>query len=393
MKTHEFTTWLEISESAYASNLTFFKQRLPQHTEFSVVVKSNAYGHGMAEIAQLAAKHGADSFCVHALDEALQLRRWGYQQNILIMGPVMMNRLDEVIQNDFRLILYNQEVLTALKMVAKEVNKPVRVHLKLETGTYRQGIAEEDLSPFLNELHNNPLIVVEGVYTHFANIEDTTNHDYAYQQLQLFESMTQTIKKQGFKKIRCHTACSAAVLLFPETYFDMVRLGISQYGLWPSRETFVSYKIKHSKNGEDVLQPVLSWKTRIGQVKEIAANQNIGYGGTFQTTRLSRIAVLPVGYADGYDRGISNQGHVLIKGKRAPVRGRICMNLFMVDITDIPDVSLEDEVTLLGKDGTAQIHTDYLASLCGTINYEFTTRINWQIPRLITHSHSSEISS
>lgn len=383
MKIKDLTTWLEISESAYAANLAFFKQRLPRNTELSVVVKSNAYGHGMAEITRLAAKHGADSFCVHTLDEAIQLRQWGYTQDILIMGPVMISRLDEVIDNNFRLILYNREVLSALRKITHELQKPVRVHLKLETGTYRQGIAEKDLSDFLEQFQNESLIILEGVYTHFANIEDTTNHDYAFQQLGLFKKMTQTIKKHGFNKIKCHTACSAAALLFPETYFDMVRLGISQYGLWPSRETFVSYKIKHSKNGEDVLRPILSWKTRIGQIKEVTTNQNIGYGGTFQTTRPSRIAVLPVGYADGYDRGISNQGHVLIHGKRAPVRGRICMNLLMVDITDIPDVALEDEVTLLGSDGASQIHTDYLANLCGTINYEFTTRINWQIPRII----------
>jgi len=384
METRELTTWLEISEPAYSTNLAFFKQCLPQHTEFSVVVKSNAYGHGIKEIAHLAVKYGADSFCVHALDEAIQLRQWGYKQDILIMGPVMISRLEEVIDNDFRLILYNLEVLSALKKITRKLHKPVRVHLKLETGTFRQGIAEKDLTDFLEELHRESLVMLEGVYTHFANIEDTTNHDYAFQQLQLFEKMTATIKKYGFKDIKCHTACSAAVLLFPETYFDMVRVGISQYGLWPSRETFVSYKIKHSKNGEDVLRPVLGWKTRIGQIKEVAANQNIGYGGTFQTTRPSRIAVLPIGYADGYDRRISNQGYVLIRGKRAPVRGRICMNLIMVDVTDIPDVTLEDEVTLLGYDGANQIHADQLANLCGTINYEFTTRINWQIPRIIS---------
>jgi alanine racemase len=384
MNIKNLTTWLEISESAYAANLAFFKRRLPGNTELSVVVKSNAYGHGMAEIARLAIKHGADSFSVHSLDEAIQLRRWGYEQDILIMGPVLIGRLDEAVNHNFRLILYNQEALSALTKITQELQKPVRVHLKLETGTFRQGIAEQDLPAFLEILGRNSLVQPEGVYTHFANIEDTTNHDYAFQQLRLFEKMTQTIKNKGYKEIKCHTACSAAALLFPETYFDMVRLGISQYGLWPSRETFVSYKIKHSKNGEDVLHPVLSWKTRIGQIKEVDANQNIGYGGTFQTTRSSRIAVLPIGYADGYDRGMSNQGHVLIRGQRAPVRGRICMNLFMVDITDIPGVSLEDEVILLGSDGVNQIHSDQLATLCGTINYEFTTRINWQIPRIIT---------
>jgi alanine racemase len=153
---------------------------------------------------------------------------------------------------------------------------------------------------------------------------------------------------------------------------------------WASRETFVSYKMKHSKNGEDVLRPVLSWKTRVAQLKDVRSNQNIGYGGTYQTTRSSRIGVLPIGYAEGYDRGLSNQGYVLIHGNRAPIRGRICMNLLMVDVTDIPEVVLEDEVTLIGHDGNNHIHVDYLAGLCGTINYEFTTRLNWLIPRIIT---------
>ena len=142
--------------------------------------------------------------------------------------------------------------------------------------------------------------------------------------------------------------------------------------------------MKHSKNGEDILRPILSWKTRVAQLKQVTSNQNIGYGGTYQTTRSSRIAVLPIGYAEGYDRDLSNQGYVLIHGHRAPVRGRICMNLFMVDVTDIPEVHLEDEVTLIGQDGPNYLHVDYLAGLCGTINYEFITRLNWQIPRFVT---------
>jgi len=384
MKRTDLTTWLEISESAYAKNLAFFKRRLPRHTEFSVVIKSNAYGHGALEIARLAIKCGADSFCVHTLDEALQLRRNGFKQDILIMGPVMRNRLKEVIENDLRLILYNKEILTVLKEITRQSKKAVRVHLKLETGTYRQGIDETDLPDFLRLLKGEPQIRVEGTYTHFANIEDTTNHEYAFRQLTLFQKMANMIRDFGFDDIKCHTACSAAVLLFPETHFDMVRLGISQYGLWPSRETFVSYKMKHSKNGEDILRPILSWKTRVAQLKQVTSNQNIGYGGTYQTTRSSRIAVLPIGYAEGYDRDLSNQGYVLIHGHRAPVRGRICMNLFMVDVTDIPEVHLEEEVTLIGQDGPNYLHVDYLAGLCGTINYEFITRLNWQIPRFVT---------
>lgn len=383
MSLPDLNNWIEISESAYRHNLHFFKRQLVEKTEFSVVIKSNAYGHGMKVMADLAVKHGADSFCVHSLDEAIELRQQGIACDILIMGPVLLNRLSEAIRQNLRLVVYNIEAIQHLKKITAEMKRPVRIHLKLETGTFRQGILEEDLDKFLSELKNSKLLKLEGIYTHFANIEDTTNHDYAYYQLELFSKMAARIKNSGFPEIKCHAACSAAILLFPATHFDMVRLGISQYGLWPSRETFVSYKTKHTMKVEDLLQPVMGWKCKIGQIKSVRADQKVGYGGTFQTTRLSKIAILPVGYADGYDRGLSNQVYALIQGRRAPLRGRVCMNLIMVDITDIPDVRLEDTVTLMGVDGKERISCDYLANLCGTINYEFATRINWQIPRLI----------
>lgn len=383
MSTAHLNTWVEISEAAYAQNLAFFKRHIPPGTEFSVVIKANAYGHGMPQMARLAARHGANSFSVHSLDEALQLREEHFQQDILIMGPVPLVCLREVVENDFRLALYNRDSLDRLDRYTKEMNRPVRVHLKLETGTYRQGIDRENLSEFLQALKQAPLVQPEAAYTHFANIEDTTNHDYARFQMEQFSNMLSIIRAKGFGNIKTHSACSAAILLFPDTHLDMVRLGISQYGLWPSRETFLSYKINHTANGEDVLHPVLTWKSRVGQIKKVPANHYIGYGCTYQTTRDSRIAVLPVGYADGYDRKLSNQGHVLIRNRRAPVRGRVCMNLIMVDVTDIPDVQLEDEVVLLGEQGNQAITADYLASLVGTINYEIVTRINWNIPRMV----------
>jgi alanine racemase len=384
MKTSNFNTWIEISESAYKSNLSFFRKLLPDTTEFSVVIKSNAYGHGIAEIASLASKHGADSFCVHSLEEALFLRKKNILQDILIMGPVLQSQLEEVIENDFRIVLYNFESFMLLAKLSRKLKKRARIHLKLETGTYRQGITSQDLHRFLQNINQFSLPSIEGAYTHFANIEDTTNHRYAFEQLELFNKMTDMIREAVKSNITVHSACSAAILLFPETYFDMVRLGISQYGLWPSRETLVSYKTKHTDNSEALLSPVLTWKSRVAQIKEVPNNQPIGYGGTYQTTRQSKIAVIPVGYADGYDRGLSNQSYVLIKGQRAPVRGRVCMNLIMVDITDIPDVQLEDEVVLLGDEGQSSISADSLAALCGTINYELVTRINPDIPRIIS---------
>jgi alanine racemase len=383
METENLNTWVEISEQAYAHNLAFFKKIIPKGTELSVVVKANAYGHGLKEISGLADKHGADSFCVHTLEEAQLLRQWGHKKDVLIMGPVVQSFYPEVIKNNFRLVAFNRQDLNALKKTSEKMKSPVRIHLKLETGTHRQGINPDEVDSFLHILKKSLQLRLDGIYTHFANIEDTTDHSYAFTQLGCFNKTTDRIQKKGFPDILKHAACSAAILLFPETHFDMVRLGISQYGLWPSRETFVSYKIKHSREGEDLLQPVLSWKTRVGQIKTVPANRFIGYGCSYQTTRKTRLAVLPVGYSDGYDRALSNQAFVLLNCRRAPVRGRICMNLTMVDITDIPGIKLGDEAVLIGKQGEKTISVDQLSAIAGTIHYEFISRINGLIPRIV----------
>ncbi len=384
MDTENLNTWIEISENAFVSNLEFFRKIIPKKTELAFVVKANAYGHGMKEIAELAGKNGIQSYCVHTLEEALLLREWGPSFDVLIMGPIPPQHLSEAIKNSFRLAVYDPDMLDVLNRKAWNMDQPVRIHLKLETGTYRQGINPDDVELFLEKLKKTPRIILEGVYTHFANIEDTTDHSYAFSQLKRFKDISTHIQ-QNYPNIKKHTACSAAALLFSETHFDMVRVGISMYGLWPSRETFVSYKIKHAQNGKDVLRPVLSWKTRVGQVKSVPAKQKIGYGCSYQTTRNTQLAVLPIGYADGFSRSLSNQAFVLLHGRRAPVRGRVCMNLIMVDITDIPDVRPGDVVVLIGKQRKEFISVDWLSSLAGTINYEFVTRLNGLIPRIITN--------
>ncbi len=383
MKTDKLNTWIEISRKACANNLSFFKKLIPPTTEFSVVIKSNAYGHGMLEMAGLTTKYGADSFCVHSLDEALLLRKYGFRQDILIMGHVPLKRLDEAISGQFRLVMYNMDSLQELDRQTRRLNQEVRVHLKLETGTSRQGIDENELPGFLDYLKSASLVKLEAAYTHFANADEPTNYDYAHYQLNRFHKMYELIQCAEFPSVKRHAAGSAAILLLPQAHFDMVRLGISQYGLWPSPEAQVSFKMKHSLKDENILKPVLQWKTRVSQIKEVPANHFIGYGCTYRTTRDSRIVVLPTGYSDGYDRLLSNKGYVLIRGHRAPLRGRVCMNLTMVDITDIPDVQLEDEVVLLGSQGNDAVSADYLANLIGTINYEIVTRINWQIPRIV----------
>ncbi|MEL6823523.1 MAG: alanine racemase [Calditrichota bacterium] len=376
-------TWVEISESAYANNLKFFRKIIGSKPELSVVLKANAYGHGWQSIARLAAKHGADSFCVHSLDEAIRLRRAGFNQNILMMGHVPIANLDQVIENNLRLVVFNRETIEALHELTSNKNKLARIHLKLETGTNRHGVDQDELDWYLQRLRETPGILFEAVYTHFANVEDTTSHEFADFQRYRFRQMVEMIHKSGFPIIKQHMACTAAAMLFKNTHHDMIRLGIGQYGIWPSGETRVSYQGRKFFKVDSKLQPVLTWKTRVGQLKWAEADSTVGYGRTFKTTRRTRIAVLPVGYSDGYDRGLSNCGVVLVKGKRAAVLGRICMNLMMVDVTDIPDVELEDEVVLLGKQGEEEIPAEWLADLCGTIGYEVLARINSEITRII----------
>lgn len=383
-------SWIEISESAYASNLAFFRRLVGEDVELSAVVKSNAYGHGLLEVAGLAARHGADSFCVHALEEALALREAGFEQDVLILGHVPLARLDSVVEHDFRVVLYQLESARRLAEVAPEA-RPARVHLKIETGTHRQGVEGAELDTLLEFLRSTPTVRVEGVYTHFANIEDTTDHRYARSQAESFQRALRQVEDAGFQPTRRHAACSAALALFPETHLDMVRLGISQYGFWSSKETRLSF---HNLSGsesteaagaaaEDVLRPVMTWKARISQVKWIPADAYVGYGCTYQTTRRTRLAILPTGYADGYDRKLSSAGHVLVRGRRAPVLGRICMNLTMIDVTDVPGVKMEDEAVLLGRQGDQEITAEQLASLVGTIPYEVVARIAPHLPRIV----------
>ena len=380
--TQDANVWLEVSSAAYARNLRTFRRLVGQQVELSAVVKANAYGHGALHIARLAAEHGADSFCVHALDEALALREAGFRQDILILGPVPTSRLDQVIEQNLRVALFTQETARRLAELARSTGRRARAHLKVETGTYRQGLDEDELEWLLDFLPNHPGLEIEGIYTHFANIEDTTSHDYAEHQLDRFHRILKRLHQAGIEPSKRHAACSAATLVFPGTHFDMVRLGISQYGLWSSKETYLSYRLDHPDSDTE-LEPVLTWKTRITQLKNVPAGRSIGYGRTYQTTRPTRIAVLPIGYSDGYDRALSNQAYVLIRGQRAPVRGRICMNLTMVDVTDIEEATLGDEAVLLGPQGDERITADHLASLIGTIHYEVVARINWDLPRIL----------
>lgn len=373
--------WVEIDASALRNNIAEFKRRLGQGPRLGAVVKSNAYGHGMVEAARIAASASADWLCVNNAAEGSALRAAGLALPILVMGYVPLEGLDEVVQHGLQPVVYNIETLDRLNALAAAAGVNVGVHVKIETGTHRQGVLERDVPVFLARIEDLRSLTLAGVTSHFANIEDTTNHEFAESQIAAFTRIADAVAANHQAPFLRHTACSAAVLLFNRTHLDLARVGIAMYGLWPSKETYVSCLERGKPSLE--LRPVLSWKTRIAQVKQVPEGGYVGYGCAWRATRPTKIAVLPVGYYEGYDRELSGLAHVLVRGKRAHVRGRICMNMCMVDVTDIPGAALEDEVTLLGRQGDEQITAEQLAVWAGTISYEIVARIHPSLPRVV----------
>jgi alanine racemase len=373
--------WIELESEALRHNLLQFRQIIGDARQLLAMVKANAYGHGMDLIAPLVVEKGADWLGVHTLQEAVALQELDLQVPILIFGYVPMDELEEAVERGLRLTVYNPETVERLGAICRRLQRSAHIHLKMETGTHRQGVAPDRLESLSERLKDFPEIDVEGVSSHFADIEDTTDHSFARQQLDTFREMAARLEAGGIAVPYRHMSCTAAGILFPETHFELLRVGIGLYGLWPSKETYVS--CLQQKRDPVRLVPVLSWKTRIVQIKDVPKGAYIGYGRTYRATRDTRLAVLPVGYSDGYPRQLSNVAHVLIGGQRAPLRGRVAMNFITADVTDIPEVRLEEEAVLLGSSGGDAVTADMLAAWSGTINYEIVARLNPTIPRLV----------
>lgn len=380
-------TSVEIDAAALRHNLGVFQKLAGSKTAVMAVVKANAYGHGLLEVAKILAtfeklkiQNSKLWFGVDSLDEALLIRNLKIKNPILILSFIPPERLEEVIANDISFSVYSKELL---EMIAKKqwAKKP-RMHIKIETGTNRLGMRFEELAksaPLLKK-HTD---WIEGIYTHFADTENPQS-SFWKEQVARFEEAVALFKQMGVDPPR-HTASSAATLLYPEARYDMIRVGISLYGLWPSREIESRIKNQESWNKKFVLKPVLSWKTRIAQIKKVKKGETVGYDRTFRVERAGRIAILPVGYGDGYDRRFSINGEVLVGGARARVIGRVCMNMTMIDITDIKNAREGGEVVLLGKQKNEKMSAEELAKKIGTIHYEVVARINPLIARIIIH--------
>jgi alanine racemase len=381
MPSPNLLNWIEVSRSALTQNVKALA-KLARGKTLAPSVKANAYGHGLPQIvSMLTPQKQVGYLSVHSVEEAIGCRDQGWKRRILLMGPVAPSAVSLIAECDIEPVVVDKETLSALGKLSHRTGKEIRAHIKLETGTNRQGITEKELPAFANIFKKYPRLKAYGASTHFANIEDTTSHEYALYQLDQFQNLVTAMRKLGIGPTMRHTASSAAMILFNKTHFDVVRPGISLYGHWPSKETYVSFNMSGKHN--DLFAPVLSWRTRITQLKSLKAGEFVGYGCTYRTTSPTKLAILPIGYYDGYPRALSNQAYVLIKGKRAPVRGRICMNLMMVDVTHVPGVKLHDPATLIGRDGRERISAEQLAAQAGTISYEVLARLGGHILRLI----------
>ncbi len=374
-------TWLEIDLAALRANVAAFVSRLSPGTALAAVVKADAYGHGVALVAPAALEAGARWLAVWGANEGLPLRRIvGPGVPILLLGHTPPADFDEALAAGMRLTIYDEDVVADLGRAARATGREARVHVKVETGTHRQGLDPDRVLGLARRVAREPGLVLEGLSTHFADIEDTTDHGFAERQRAIFAATSAALAAEGLLPPVRHTACSAAAILFPDTHLDMARAGIGLYGLWPSRETLVSARERGLSHF--ALAPVLTWKVLIAQVKDVPVGGYVGYGRTWRATRPSRIAVLPVGYFEGYPRGLSGRAHVLVHGRRAPVVGRVCMNMIMADVTDVPEARAGEAAVLLGRSGEEALRAEDLAGWAGTIHYEICARIHPSLPRV-----------
>lgn len=373
-------TWIELDQSAIAHNTQHLATLLSPGVVHCAIVKSNAYGHGLVEMVTMLSNQGIGFFGVDSIDEAIDVRNSAPKAEILILGYTMNERLRDVVRINAIQTVANEDQLALLHEAANSAQTTARMSLKLETGTMRQGITKTQLPRVLMTIKQYQAIELTSVHSHFCQSEEREGEEFTYTQYNALAEHYETLRAQGLNPRYIHIASSAATTLFPDLQGNVARFGIMNYGLWPSE--YVKHRNQISPRGIE-LKPVLSWRTRIVQIKDIPSGTTIGYGRTFVADRPMRIAVLPVGYYDGYKRLYRDQAEVLIHGQRCRVIGSICMNMMMVDVSQLPQVKRDDIATLLGRDGMHAIIAEDLAGWGKTINYEVTAQISSHLPRII----------
>lgn len=367
-----FRVCANIDLDAICNNVLEIRKKYNSSTKIMAVIKADGYGHGAVPIARALDSY-ADIYGMAVIEEAIELRRAGIIKDIMLLGAVFKEQINSVVAYDVIATVFSLDIAKALSKEAVKQDKTARLHIKVDTGMGRLGYQPYDESiNEIKEIYQLPNICVEGIFTHFA-CADHADKTSAEEQYNIFMRFVYKLEIAGIIIPIKHASNSAAIIDMPDTGLNMVRSGITTYGLYPSDEV-VKDNLK--------LLPAMEIKAHISHIKFVPPGSKIGYGSTYVTKRKSIIATIPVGYADGYPRNLSNKGYVLIKGKKAPIIGRICMDQFMVDVTDIEHVTADDIVTLIGRDGDAYISVEEPAEMIGSFNYEFVCNISKRVPRI-----------
>lgn len=378
-------TWAEIDLNAYAHNIRELRRITQPDSKLMAVVKANGYGHGAAEVAREALKHGAAWLGVARINEAVDLRGAGLEAPILVLGYTPAELAQQLIEFDLSQAVYGHTNAEKFSSQAQKLGKKISVHIKIDSGMGRLGLVTPALLPEkeIRESNPDPVVAVkkisklkgleiQGVFTHFATA-DSADRTYANRQLDIFLDFLHQLDRDGLQPPLRHAANSAALIEMPDSHLDMVRPGIATYGLNPSDEI--------NKDKAD-LKPVMSLKSRIIHLKKVSAGFNVSYGITYQTEKPTTIATVPVGYADGLNRLFSSRGQMMVQGQKVSIIGRVCMDLTMLDVGEVSDVGMEDEVVIFGRQGNDSITADDLASELNTINYEIVSTVTARVPRV-----------
>lgn len=360
-----------INLDALTHNINFFRDRLSKDFQIMAIVKADAYGHGVIPIVKHLKDIGITYFAVGFLDEALQIRKAGFKDPILVLGYTPKDGIELAFENNVALTVFSHDIVDQINLVGEKYRKKLKVHIKVDTGMGRIGIFPSELYSFFMETKNKEWIDIEGVYTHFATA-DEKDKTFTLKQTEIFNNALEKIRLSD-KINYIHLSNSAALIDLPEIDQNIARLGISLYGLLPSSDVNLT---------QADLEPVMSLKTEIIYLKEIESGQTISYGATYKAKRKTLVATLPIGYADGLSRKLSNKGYVLIHGQRAPIIGRVCMDQTMIDVTDISQVKVGDQVIIFGSQDGNFLSIDEQAKIAETINYELVTLIGKRIPRI-----------
>ena len=378
------TSKVQISKSCYKENLKFIKSILGPDTKMSSVVKGNAYGHGIESFVPLASECGINHFSVFSADEAYRVSKCCEKPStIMIMGLIPEEAMEWAIENEVEFYVFDLIRLNAALETAKRVGKPAKIHLEVETGMNRTGLPKEELISAIDIIKKNDRhLTAMGICTHYAGAESIANFIRIEKQKSVFKQLSDLVKNSGIGVKYYHSTCSAGAIRYPEMKDKLSRIGIIQYGFWPSYETFIEF----SSELEDKIDPltrIISWKSCVMDIKTVKRGEYIGYGNIYLAGQEMKIATVPIGYGNGYSRSLSNIGRVLIKGIRTAVLGKVNMNIISIDVTKIPGVEKGDEVVLIGRQGNMEISVADFGDASKQINYELLTRLPQGLPREI----------